>query len=190
MDLKPVTVSDTLIIIVTFLGPIIAVQLQKFIERRSAGKNNKEAIFRTLMATRAIRAGSPDHVQALNMIDLYYASNSVRDKSVRTAWKIYFDALQQPIDPRSPDIQSKMDRHVDLLVDLLHAMSGALGYDFDKVQIKRGAYYPQSHFDDLIARQIIREGMVRVAQGQAALPVVFVQPSTASDTKNIKGDQQ
>lgn len=186
MDPKPVTISDTLIIIVTFLGPIVAVQLQKFIERRSERKNHREAVFRTLMATRAIRAGSADHVQALNMIDLYYASNSSSDKAVRSAWKIYFDALQRPIDQVSPDVQSKIERHVDLLVDLLHAMSVALGYDFDKVQIKRGAYYPQSHFDDLLARQIIRDGMVRVAQGQAALPVVFVQPSASTDTTNSK----
>lgn len=85
MDLRPVTISDTLIIIVTFLGPIVAVQLRKFIERRSERKNNRESVFITLMATRANRAGSVDHVQALNMIDLYFSGNSSRDKAVINA---------------------------------------------------------------------------------------------------------
>ena len=183
MDWKPVTISDTFIILATILGPIIAVQLQKFIEWTSERRNRRDILFKTLMATRAVRAGSLDHVQALNMIDLYFDGKSQKEKNVRNAWKMYFDQLERRLDPNAPDVSAQIEKAVDLLVDLLHAMSEALGYDFDKVQIKRGAYYPQGHHDDATARQIIRDGMVRVALGQAALPVIVYPPPAVEEPK-------
>ena len=172
MDWKPVTISDTLIVTSTFLGPIIAVQLQKFIEKSSEKRQKRDGLFKSLMSTRAVRAGSNEHVQSLNMIDLFFDSKSTKDKNVRNAWKLYFDSLQQRIDPRAPDTAVNIEKTVDLLVDLLYAMSQAFGYEFDKVQIKRGAYYPQAHQDDAAARQIIRDSLVRIATGQSAFPVI------------------
>ncbi len=186
MEWKSVTISDTLIILATFLGPIVAVRLQKLIERYSERTRKRDGLFVTLMATRQVRANSSKHVEALNLIDLYFDSLSQKDKSVRNAWKLYFDGLQRRIDTNSPDASSQLERTVDLLVDLLHAMSEALDYEFDKVQIKRGAYYPQGHQDNETARQIIRDGMVRIATGQAALPII-VYPIPGSPLPSDRG---
>ena len=37
------------------------------------------------------------------------------------------------------------------------AMSQALGYNFDPVQMKRGAYYPRGHFDTETALREIQQ---------------------------------
>ena len=43
------------IVIATVMGPILAVQAQKYLERQRAQKRAKDTIFRTLVATRATR---------------------------------------------------------------------------------------------------------------------------------------
>ncbi|MFD0936772.1 DUF6680 family protein [Methylobacterium trifolii] len=160
------------VIVATLLGPILAVQAQKWIERLNEKKNKRQTLFQVLMATRAVRAGSMEHVQALNLIELFFSGRGTKEKAVRTAWAEYFDELKQQAQ-NTPAAPVRAESAENLLVELLHAMSQALGYDFDKVQIKRGAYYPQLHHDEALARQIIRDGMVRVATGHAALPVII-----------------
>ncbi|CAG1769847.1 hypothetical protein BAC3_00595 [uncultured bacterium] len=65
------TINDWLIIAAMIIAPILAVQIQKFIEARKETKGRKIQIFRTLMATRATPI-SPSHVEALNMIDIVF----------------------------------------------------------------------------------------------------------------------
>ncbi|WP_406935450.1 DUF6680 family protein [Acinetobacter seifertii] len=61
--------SDLAIIFATLLGPILAIQIQKLIEKRNFAHTRKVVLFEQLMATRATRL-SPEHVRALNMIDI------------------------------------------------------------------------------------------------------------------------
>ncbi|MFL6214209.1 MAG: DUF6680 family protein, partial [Blastocatellia bacterium] len=46
---------DWLTIAAIVLGPIIAIRISTFLERRKENKRRKEYVFRTLMATRASR---------------------------------------------------------------------------------------------------------------------------------------
>ena len=66
------TISDWLMIIAVLLAPLIAVQVQKWLEHHRENRERKLRVFKTLMATRAATV-SPDHVQALNMIDLEFS---------------------------------------------------------------------------------------------------------------------
>jgi hypothetical protein len=47
--------SATAVVIATVMGPILAVQAQKYLERHRDQKRAKDNIFRILMATRAAR---------------------------------------------------------------------------------------------------------------------------------------
>jgi hypothetical protein len=89
--------NDLLLIMVTFIGPVAAVQAQKWTERVRETRERKFRVFQTLMMTRAQRAASIEHVQALNLIDLYFDGKGKDDKAVREAWAVYFDHLNQPI---------------------------------------------------------------------------------------------
>src|SRR5712691_10499658 len=84
--------SIAAIVIATVMGPILAVQAQKYLERYRDQKRVKDSIFRVLMATRANRLAS-DHVQALNGIELAFYGGGNKEKKVREAWKAYLDHL-------------------------------------------------------------------------------------------------
>ena len=68
------------IIFATFFGPIVAVQAQKWIENFREKKREKKYVFAMLMYTRGTRV-SPEHVQALNRIELAF----YRDMAVMNA---------------------------------------------------------------------------------------------------------
>jgi cytochrome bd-type quinol oxidase subunit 1 len=63
--------KDWLIVASTLLGPILAVQAQKWVEVFRERRGRKLWVVQQLMATRAARV-SAEHVQALNMIDLVF----------------------------------------------------------------------------------------------------------------------
>lgn len=93
------TISDWLVIIAIIIAPILAVQIQKFIENRKVIKERKMQVFRTLMATRATSL-SPLHVEALNMIDIEFH----KDKKIVDAWKLLLDNFANyPKDPKDPN---------------------------------------------------------------------------------------
>jgi hypothetical protein len=78
-------------IIMTFavvLGPILAVQIQKWLEQVRNKTERKLKIFKTLMTTRATRV-SIEHVQSLNMIDIEFLDKEY--KKVISAWRNYHD---------------------------------------------------------------------------------------------------
>ena len=184
---KSITIADWLLIVVTFLGPIIAVQVQKWIERAREKKNRRLWIFHTLMATRAVRAGSAEHVQALNLIDLFFDGKTAREKAIRNAWALYLDFLSQRVPENMNEAEGKSHNQqgVDFLVSLLEALALALGYDFNKVQLKRGGYYPQGHADESNARAFIRDGLVRVLKGEQSVRMAVVSlPVSEQALKN------
>lgn len=80
------TVSDWLVILVILAAPIIALQIQKYIEDRKEIRARKMQIFRTLMATRANRLNL-NHIEALNMIDIEFFKN----EKVKEKWKLLLD---------------------------------------------------------------------------------------------------
>ncbi|HEX2549761.1 MAG TPA: DUF6680 family protein, partial [Gammaproteobacteria bacterium] len=58
-------------ILAILFSPLIALQVQKYLDNRSKEKRIKEEIFSTLMETRA-QSISFEHVRALNKIDVAF----------------------------------------------------------------------------------------------------------------------
>jgi hypothetical protein len=174
------TVSDVFMIVAVIAGPILAVQAQKLIELWRGQRERKTWIFKTLMATRG-NPLSPVHVQALNTIDLEFSTKRPAERTVLDAWKLYHDHLcDAPQDFNSPSYQADFNRWVsrsgDCLIELLFTMSRRLGYDFDKVQLKKGAYTPRGHADLEYEITLLRRGALEVLYRQRPLPVEFVPP--------------
>ena len=53
-------------------------------------------------------------------------------------------------------------------------MAKSLGYDFDKVHLKREVYFPQGHVDIANDQQLLRKSFVDVMSGKGAIPVKIV----------------
>lgn len=158
--------AEWLMIAAVLLAPLAAVQVQKFLERYREDKARKLNVFKTLMATRAATV-SPQHVQALNMIDLEF--QGVKYKGVTDAWKTYLDHLSHH--PKDDEKQQAIwgERRVDLLAKLLIEMGKSLGYTFDEVHVKRGIYAPEAHAQYETEEQLIRNGLVRLLHGRSHL---------------------
>ena len=159
-------IADWLMIIAVLLAPLVAVQVQKALERYREDRTRKLNVFKTLMATRAATV-SPQHVQALNMIDLEF--HAEKYKGTTDAWKTYLDHLGHY--PKDDEKQQPAwgERRVDLLSKLLREMGKSLGYVFDEVHIKRGIYAPEAHAQFETEEQLIRNGLVRLLHGQSHL---------------------
>jgi len=181
------TISDSLVILAIVIAPILAVQIQKFIENRKEVRSRKMQIFRTLMATRATPVYA-QHVEALNMIDIEFFEN----KKVTEAWKLLLDNFANyPQNPQDPNYQAQlnscMEKSGDLLADLLYEMARSLNYSFDKVHLKRGAYIPKGHVDYILDQEFLRRSLVGVLLGQVPIPIKIVDiPNDKTQSQDIK----
>jgi len=171
------TLVGIITIAAIFFSPIIALKIQKKIEKFNEKNQRGLSIFTTLLATRAEPA-SLDHVKALNLIDIEFYD----EKDIRNSWNIYRDHLNSY--PQNAD-KSTQDRweekRIDYMTDLLYEMSKYFGYDFDKVLLKKGAYYPTAHGILNIEQALVRQGLVKLLLGQTSLKVDLINSESTKD---------
>ncbi|MCU6368748.1 MULTISPECIES: DUF6680 family protein [Enterobacter] len=170
--------KDIIMTAAVIIGPILAVQIQKTLEQFRERKQSRLSIFRTLMSTRAQRLHR-EHVQALNMIDIEFYGRKIpiikiryqtkKEQTVTHAWKSYNSHLNKIQD--YPDINIWISKSDDLFTDLLYALSQAMNYDFDKVQLQRDCYRPIAHGDLETTQANILKGLEKVFSGDTALPM-------------------
>jgi len=155
----------------TIARPVLAVQAQKFIERATQRRNAQLQVFYWLMATRATRL-STEHVQALNRIELEFRGRSAKEKAVRDAWRLYADKLNEGAPAQTEAaLMAWATSRDQLFTELVFSMSQALGYDFDRVQIMRGVYYPRGHGEIEERQRNILISLERVLDGSQAIPM-------------------
>jgi len=175
---------DTKDIIMTFaviLGPILAVQTQKVIEKLQETRKRRMALFKTLMSTRAERLNR-DHVQALNMIDIDFYGRLLpfiktryqtrKEQAVTHAWKSYNSHLNQKDEYESLDQWIK--KGDEYFTNMLYAITQALDYDYDKVQLQRDCYRPIAHGNVENTQLAILSGLDQVVNNGRPLPMYVV----------------
>ena len=170
-----VRITDIVMIVAVAIAPFFAVFIQRKIDLFHEERNRKLIIFRTLMATRGNRL-SIDHVQALNSIELFFTDP--KDKDVISKWNEYFDHFNHSVNENDKDFQAKLDNWLqkgdDLLADLLQVMGKSLGFNFDKVKLKRGFYSPKGHGDQENDAYKIRKSLVAILEQKSSLPVKVI----------------
>lgn len=188
---QEMTISDWVIVAATLLGPILAVQAQKWIERSRESRARKLQVFHALMATRGARL-SADHVRALNMIDLSFYGyvalgrkwTTGRDQNVLDAWKEYHDHLSDAANMNSMSSEALFAQRDELFLNLLFAMGRSLGYQFDRVQLKKSWYSPNAHAQYEARMENLVTAATGVLEGRSPIQVVpgdFERPSTGSE---------
>jgi hypothetical protein len=126
-------------------------------------------IFKELMATRALKV-SPRHVEALNAIEVEFASGRGSDKRIVDAWRVYLDHLNdQTVRDEPGDIRRWADRANELLIELLFEMSRALKFQFDKVSLKNAVYSPRAHGELETDQFLLRKFLLELMQGKRAM---------------------
>jgi hypothetical protein len=179
---------DWLTIAAILLGPVLAIQVNTYLEKRKDARRRREFVFKTLMATRANRV-SVEHVQALNMIDIEFYGKRAKDRAVLVAWKAYHDVLGDRELGKNEEIWA--NKRDEVFIDLLYRMAVSLGYDFDKTSIKNTSYSPTWHgtVEDELNR--IRKGLATILSGEAAFPMEIVRSEpTPEEIEQQKKEQE
>ncbi len=163
---------EVLTIVAVLAAPFLAVFIQRHLDIIREARGRKLWIFKTLMGTRNSRL-SPDHVQALNMIDLEFTGNDKREKAVRKAWQEYLDHLGEltylPLEEQQKQNDRWLEKCSEFLADLLYKMGLCVGYELDKVYLKKGIYSPKAHSEIEFENQIVRRLTMEVLAGRKPL---------------------
>lgn len=182
---------EILTILAIIAGPILAIQVEKFLVKRRDERNRRIWVFKTLMVTRGMVL-SPKHVEALNAIDIEFSSGKEKDKKVRDAWKAYLDELSHyPREGQEDDKKRWVDKTRDLLVELISVMSEAVGYDFDKTHIKRAAYVPERFTGVEFELDVIRRSLADIFLGSKKFPIeVYIPNDPQSPAQSMRARLQ
>ncbi|WP_347880185.1 DUF6680 family protein [Burkholderia sp. BCC1644] len=178
----------------TLLGPVLAVQAQKWVERTREATNRKQMVFTTLMATRQSRV-SIDHVRALNSIDLAFYGRRIlgvplrsrKAQAVLDAWHDYHAHLSVPLEQR-PNTEAETrewnGRGDELFTNLLERLAAATAYKFDRQQLKSGSYSPEAHGTVELEQNLLRRFVLELLAGDRTLPLdvrtIQVDPDAAA----------
>lgn len=120
------------------------------------------------MATRASTLAY-QHVVAINLVGLEFQGKEF--SKVVNAWKTYLDHLgSYPNDDESM-VNIWAEKKNDQLSDLLYEMGISLGFDFDKVHIKKAGYIPKGYADREQEQNFIRRSVVDMFLGKRDLPM-------------------
>jgi hypothetical protein len=170
------TISDVCIVGATLVGPIIAVQVTRYLDDAKERRGRKLWVFQTLMATRSYTLAQA-HVEALNRIDLEFSAENDKERPVVGAWRAYLDLLGA----RGMSEDQWVLRRTDLLIDLLFHMGVALGYDFDRTHIKNATYAPMAHGRLEEQQEAIRQGVVDLMAGKRVIPIAVTTMPLVDD---------
>jgi hypothetical protein len=174
MDLK-----DWLNVLAVFLSPLFAVQITVWLADRKGKRARRLSLFHTLMATRGSLGANgrlaPEHVKALNMLDIEFHGQKSA-KPIIDTWKSYLDHLTNAAPTNDAQWEVWNSRRDDLMVSLLHAMSIVLGYKFDQTFIRRTIYAPQGYADIEADSFVMRKALVEMLHGRKALHITVAPP--------------
>ncbi len=182
--------NDFAIVFATLIGPIAAVQAQKWLERRRQDEDRKTDLFVRLMATRSATV-SPEHVRMLNLIDIvFYGKPTERGAPARTkkevavlaAWHEYYAHLNpNPRPANDAEHAAWRGRREELFLNLLEKLALATNYKFDREQLRSRHYSPEAAGTVDQAQNEVLLGASEVLSGRRSLRVALEPVSAQSD---------
>ncbi len=150
------------------VGPLSAVIVTYYLQKRDQLKANKFHIFRILMANRKTPVNI-DRMKALNLIEIDFVGNKSVLDAHRRLIQIYDDPIFQ--NAEGAELERLIVSSQDAYANLVHEIAKSLGYNIPQLEALRGGYYPQA-FEALEQQQfIIRDFIVRLNNGEASIPV-------------------
>lgn len=164
------------IIIATFLGPIAAVLITRYVDQLRDGEKRRLEVFRALMRTRRM-ALSQEHVGALNLVEIEFHKDAKVMKAL-AALMTHFETGYGD-NKTLEELKSANDKSDILRTTLLSAIARSLKYNFEQMEILRGGYMPRGWNIESDEQEAIRRGLASVFNGQKAIPIIMVQTRNA-----------
>ncbi len=156
------------------VGPIWAVKITRRLDREHERKNQKFEVLRGLMKTRRLQL-HPDHVGALNLIQLEFYEN----EPVISRYRTYIEHLHMSA-PTNDETESFFDARHALFVELLRSVAHEMDYTFDKLDLDRLGYTPRGWETDELRNRANSHLLNELLQGKRALPVTEMKAAPES----------
>jgi hypothetical protein len=160
MNNSPTTI-EVVTVIALIAGPVIAVIVTLWYQKRSEKRAAKERLFSVLMAHRRSNPPNLEWVQALNLIDVVFQDKT----SVVNKWRELYDLLNQPPE-RINWIQVGHVR-----IELLSEIAIALGYRRLKQTDIDRYYAPQVLTDQATMQGDMQKELLRVLRDTKSLRI-------------------
>jgi hypothetical protein len=152
-------------------GPILALLIQRWQDRRREDDKRRRLIFQQLLLTLKVPM-APRHVDAINSVPLEFYS----DKGIFEAWRLYSSHLNDKVLLKN-NSQRWGEKKSELLIDLAYKIGNSLGYDhLDKATLKDNIYVPQGYEDQETQFQALRTTLLQVLKGERPIPVTMLGP--------------
>lgn len=173
------------IIIATFTGPVAAVLVTRWVDRLRDAEKRKIEIFRTMMRSRRMPL-SADYVGALNLVAVEFHGQS----KVMAALKDLLNHFEGGYGENKTidELNAANEKSDALRTTLLSAMSKALGFKFEQMEIHRGAYAPRGWVAELDEQATARRGLSELLSGKRTLPITILTKED-DPIRNAKTDQ-
>jgi len=159
------------IMIATFIGPIAAVIITRWVDRLRDKDKRRLEIFRSLMRTRRMPL-SAEHVSAINAVEIEFP----KDPSVITALRNLIEHFETGYGENKTldELKAANDKTDALRTTLISKIAEVLGYKFEQMEIHRGGYTPRGWGLEFDEQTAVRQGLAALLSGQRVLPVTFV----------------
>jgi len=165
------------VVLATFMGPILAVFVTRWVDDRRLKQSRKLETFRILIRTRRAQL-SHDFVAALNMVEIDFF-NAPKVLSTHAELMRHLSA--------SAD-EKWLDKTPRLVARLLYAMGQNVGYTMEQLDILEGGYIPQAMVDEETEQQRLRESLIQVLAGGKPLPVAIQLVSQTQSAAQQQGN--
>lgn len=151
------TTTEIVTIIALFAGPVAAVAITLWYQKRARKQEAKERLFSTLMAHRKSNPPTIDWATSLNLIDIVFSGN----RNVVEKWhEAYAISLQRPWN---------QERWNHSYIELLSEMGKVLGYKrLQQTDIDR-FYAPEAHGTQAALQKEIQDEFLRVLKATPTL---------------------
>jgi hypothetical protein len=166
------------VVIATLLGPILAVFVTRYVDKRRERTTRQYETFRALMRSRRANL-SPEYVSALNTVEIEFAGI----KSVEDAQRLLFQHLN--LRPQPGDWGDRLHR---LQTRLLYAIAKQLGFEVEQLDVLEGGYVPQGWGTTEEQNTEVRNNVLEVLRGRRALKIETATALAAPALSPVKGE--
>jgi len=150
-----------------FLGPIFAVLVAQYLNRKSEAFDRRMEVFRDLMRHRRTILNS-EYVGALNLVEVEFSDFP----EVLSKWRDLHDHLNNVFDDNSSEktVKAWNEKTDRLHTLLIHAIARASNRPIEQLDIVAG-YAPRAWEDEEQMRRNISLALLRVLSGRTSLKV-------------------
>ncbi len=174
--------TDWAVVAATFLGPVFAVQAQRYVDGLREIRQMQEATYLALFATRATPVHEK-HVEALNAIPVAFHRQNValvwlrpgRGKqldAILVTWRELLACFNENMDGATQSAWDDWDRRrMNLDFALITKIGDFLGWTMATVDLRTQTYFPVGHGKRINDQDAVLQGFAKVFRGESKLPI-------------------